>query len=149
MIDLKSKIENNITLDKKLLQKYNVEVGNELMKANLEGKILAHENLLQSLDDFNITVTPKSVKLSEIINKLKSQLQDTLEDEIYFNREIKAIGYGEYDIDWQQNSWYTLVKFNKDLTISNINMRIQKNVKWLYCLWSSETEIIDDLECDE
>ena len=70
-------------------------------------------------------------------------------EEIHFSREANSIGYGEYDEDWRQNTWFPLVRFNKDLTIKRINIPIQEKIKWLYTLWIAGTEIVDDLEGDE
>ena len=99
------------------------------------------------LNQHNIITAPKSIKLSEVLDKICELYEEIIEEEIYFNREINCIGYGEYDENWMQNSWHTFVAFNKGLTIKNINLRPQDdNIKWLYALWIAGTEIIDDLE---
>jgi hypothetical protein len=109
----------------------------------IKGKILAYQDCLNVLNEYNIITAPKNIKLSEIMSKL----QERAGVEIYFNRELNAIGYGLYDEDWQQNTWHTFVAFNKDLTIKKINIRPQdNNIKWLYTLWIAGTEIIDDME---
>jgi hypothetical protein len=105
-------------------------------------------NLSQEvINQYNIITAPKSIKLSEMLDKICELYEEIIEQEIYFNREINCIGYGEYDEDWMQNTWHTFVAFNKDLTIKKINIRPQdNNIKWLYTLWIAGSEIIDDLE---
>ena len=88
--------------------------------------------------------------LSEILGNLKLQIEEPENlIKIQFNRKINAIGFGEYDEDWQQNTWETLVSFYKDLTIKNICIKLQDNIKWLYALWIANVEIIDDLGGDD
>ena len=102
-----------------------------------------------TLTNYNIITAPKSIKLSEIVSKLASELEDEYEEEIYYNKDIKCIGFGEYDKYWFQNTWFTLVRFNKDFSIRDINLPLDFNFKWLYELWIAGTEIIDDMESDE
>jgi hypothetical protein len=105
------------------------------------------DKVLKMLDQYNLITAPKSIKLSEMLDKICELYEEIIEQEIYFNREINCIGYGEYDEDWMQNSWHTFVAFNKDLTIKKINIRPQdNNIKWLYTLWIAGSEIIDDME---
>lgn len=107
----------------------------------------ALDKVIKIINQYNIITAPKSIKLSEVLDKICELYEEIIEEEIYFNREINSIGYGEYDEDWTQNSWHTFVAFNKDLTIKNINLRPQdNNIKWLYTLWIANVEIIDDLE---
>lgn len=116
----------------------------------IKGKMEAYMNILESLKDYNLITTPKSIKLSEIVGNLKLQIEEPENlIKIQFNRKINAIGFGEYDTDWQQNTWQSLVVFYKDLTIKNICIKLQDNIKWLYTLWIAGTIIEDDLECDE
>lgn len=105
------------------------------------------EDLDNLLKQYNIIAAPKRIKLSEILGNLKLQIEEPENlIKIQFNREINCIGYGEYGEDWQQNTWKTLVSFYKDLTIKNICIKLQDNIKWLYALWIAGSEIIDDLE---
>lgn len=101
-------------------------------------------------EDYNIITAPKSIKLSEILGNLKLQIEEPENlIKIQFNRKINAIGCGEYDEDWMQNTWQTIVSFHKNLTIKNICIKLQDNIKWLYTLWIANVEIVDDLEGDE
>lgn len=105
------------------------------------------DKCIETLNHYNLISAPKSIKLSEILGNLKLQIEEPENlIKIQFNREINCIGYGEYDEDWQQNTWKTLVSFYKDLTIKNICIKLQDNIKWLYTLWIAGTTIIDDLE---
>lgn len=99
--------------------------------------------VLNKINQYNIITAPKSIKLSEIINKIKGKSNV----EIYFNRERNAIGYGEYDEDWHQNTWQPFVIF-RDTKIIRICMPMAEITRWLYTLWIAGTEIIDDLEGD-
>ena len=104
------------------------------------------DKCVETLNKYNIITAPKQIKLSEVLDKICELYEEIIEEEIYFNREINSIGYGEYDEDWMQNSWHTFIVFNKNLTIKNINLRPQDNIKWLYTLWIAGTIIEDDLE---
>jgi hypothetical protein len=68
------------------------------------------------------------------------------EEKVYFNRENMAIGFGEYDKDWWQNTWQTLLYFNAKPEIVHIAIPYLESTKWLYELWIAGTTIIDDLE---
>lgn len=104
----------------------------------------AINDAIRTLIQHNIITAPKSIMLSEIISNLRFQIKDK---NIYFNKKINCIGYGKFDVNCMQNAtWLTLVEFEKDLTIKNINILLNKNIKWLYTLWIAGTEIIDDLE---
>lgn len=89
----------------------------------------------------NIIAAPKNIKLSEIVNKI----QEREKVEIYFNRERNAIGYGEYDEDWKQNTWQPLVIFG-NMKIVRVCVPMVDFNKWLYTLWIAETIIEDDLK---
>ena len=102
------------------------------------------------LNQYNIITAPKTIKLSEIVGNLKLQIEEPENlIKIQFNRKINAIGFGEYDTDWQQNTWQSIVVFYKDLTIKNICIKLQDNIKWLYTLWIAGTIIEDDLREEE
>ena len=97
-----------------------------------------------SLNQYNIITVPKSVKLSEIV----SRLNEIYEPNIYFNKELNAIGYGEYDKMWFMDTW-TAIALIKNNKISKILKITSEETKWLYKLWIAGTEIIDDLKEDE
>ena len=135
MIDLKNEIE-------KLKDKF-IEYASSLTT----GRVDALDKVLDIIEDYNIITAPKTIKLSEIVDNLKLQIAEPENlIKIQFNRKINAIGFGEYDTDWQQNTWQSLVVFYKDLTIKNICIKLQDNIKWLYALWIAGTIIEDDLK---
>lgn len=102
------------------------------------------DECLNILNQYNIITAPKSIMLSEIVSKIKGKSNI----EIYFNRELKSIGCGEYDEDWMQNTWQPFVIF-RDTKIVKICVPMAEITKWLYALWIAGTEIIDDLKEDE
>lgn len=107
----------------------------------------ALDKAIKILNRHSLITAPKSIKLSEILGNLKLQIEEPENlIKIQFNRKINAIGFGEYDEDWRQNTWQTIVSFYKDLTIKNICIKLQDNFKWLYTLWIAGTEIVNDLE---
>ncbi len=108
------------------------------------GQIEAYQDCLDVLTQYNLITAPKEIKLSEIVSKIQEQSNV----EIYFNRERNAIGYGEYDEDWRQNTWQPFVIF-RDTKIVRICMPMAEITKWLYTLWIANVEIVDDLECGE
>jgi len=104
------------------------------------------DKCIETLNQHNIITAPKSIKLSEIVSKLNEIYNDSeFSRKIYFNRKLNAIGEGEYDKDWFMNTWtpYILFKENK---ISKIVKTGSERNKWLYTLWLTGTEIIDDME---
>lgn len=96
------------------------------------------DECLEVLDKYNIIAAPKSIKLSEIINKLNS----------CDNR----------------NNWNIIVDATKTLVLENSNFEqeyfyindnkifdlsdcmVHDDYKWLYALWITNTEIIDDID---
>ena len=94
--------------------------------------------VLNKLNQYSIIAAPKSIKLSEIINKLNS----------CDNR----------------NNWNIIVDATKTLVLENSNFEqeyfyindnkifdlsdcmVHDDYKWLYTLWITNTEIIDDID---
>ena len=114
-----------------------------------DGKNEAIGEILEILNQYNIITAPKSIMLSEIVERLNKIYNDSeFSSEVYFNKELNAIGYGKYDKEWFMDTWTTiaLIKNNK---ISKILKITSEETKWLYTLWIANVEIIDDLEEDE
>lgn len=95
------------------------------------------------LNQYNIITAPKSIKLSEIVNKLKNAF----------------VNLGNIDYEGFIEIGYGFITLNDEIVIT-IDLDSQKIVlieftntfielKWLYTLWIAGTEIVDDLECDE
>lgn len=147
LIDDIKKIIEDLKIEK---QKCLEEIDYPLSQVDrLEGRILAYTDIVMCLTNYNLITAPKSIKLSEIVSKLANELKDEYEEEIYYNKDIKCIGFGEYKKGWFKSTWLTLVRFNKDFLIRDINLPLDFNFKWLYALWIAGTEIVNDLECDE
>ena len=130
--------------DTERLYRHTSEVYNGYLKSHYRGKMEAYINILESLKDYNIITAPKSIKLSEIVSKLNK----IYEPNIYFNKELNAIGYGEYSNKWFMDTW-TAIALIKNNKISRILKITSEETKWLYELWITGTIIEDDLECDE
>lgn len=115
-------------------------------KYKIKPKGFLVDNYLRIQDDinsYNIIITPKSIKLSEIINKLKDIFKDLCSITCKRIFPIFTYIYCEDDI---------IITIDKEkniiLNIEFTNTFIE--LKWLFTLWITGTEIIDDLkECDE
>lgn len=106
------------------------------------------DKVFKILDQYNIITAPKSIKLSEIVNKLNEFYCIKKEIRVYVDKDKE--GYIEKVIDVNLGN----------IQISSIHIRIfDKKImyltstpfagdwfKWLYTLWIAGTTIIDDLE---
>lgn len=111
-----------------------------------DGKNKAIKEVLELLNQYNIITAPKTIKLSEIVSKLNEIFGGSeFSSEIYFNRELNAIGEGEYDKNWFMDTWTPFI-YLKENKISRIVKLGSESTKWLYELWIAGTTIIDDLE---
>lgn len=104
-----------------------------------DGKNKGIKQVLELLDQYNIITAPKSIKLSEIMKRLKKE----------FN-SYKIF----YDVDNEQLIMYECRWNPVQIDISNgVIELIGKDEfdypKWLYTLWIAGTEIIDDLKENE
>ena len=123
------------------IEKLKFEPINEFTHSRTIGFNEGINECIRTLNQYNIITAPKSVKLSEIVDGLN----EIYEPNIYFNKELNAIGYGEYDKMWFMDTWTSiaLIKNNK---ISKILKITSEETKWLYELWIAGTEIVDDLK---
>lgn len=104
------------------------------------------DKVLELLNQYNIITAPKTIKLSEIVIKLNEIFGGSeFSSPIYFNRELNAIGEGEYDKNWFMDTWTPFI-YLKENKISKIVKLGWESTKWLYELWIAGTKIIDDLE---
>ena len=108
----------------------------------LLGQIEAYQDCLNLLDQYNIITAPKEIKLSEVIDKLQ---QYHLDEELYFNEKLNAIGSGEYDDTWYANTWVPCIYF-QDNKIHRLVTQPCEATKWFYILWITGATIINDLE---
>ena len=128
--------------DTEKLYRHTSEVYNGYLKSHYRGKMEAYMNILESLKDYNIITAPKQIKLSEIVEKLKNNYSYdniTIERNSTYTRIIGRTQHHLY------STTETLFDINFNKTLDKPNFKY----KWLYTLWISGTEIVDDLECDE
>ena len=137
LIDEIEKIIEDLKIEK---QKCLEEIDYPLSQVDrLEGRILAYTDIFMALNQYNIITTPKSIKLSEILEKLNiSKWQD-----FQATKQVNAISIDNNNCLRE----YLNIENNKITDISD-DMQVNE-YKWLYTLWIAKVEIIDDLECDE
>ena len=111
------------------------------------------------LDQYNIITAPKTIKLSEILDRLNKEHKKTINGNIIFEYKINRNGWYNTDgtpyhlTDTTIDSYYygkkllTVIKFNKKMDITVLDFG--NNFKWLYALWITGTIIEDDLKEDE
>lgn len=88
------------------------------------------------LNQYNIITAPKTIKLSEIVERLKNELKDYV---------VRYVGSA---ITICQDGWcYAVVYIDEDTHNFEFEMQDRFNFpKWLYTLWIAGTEIINDLK---
>lgn len=99
----------------------------------------ALDKAIKILNQHNIITAPKSIKLSEIVEKLNEEYKE----KPIFQR-------------WTKN-YKTIHLENRggmfELSNNKIHeiylFRLTSKTRWLYALWIAGTEIVDDLEGDE
>ena len=120
------------------------------------------EDLENTLNQYNIITAPKSIKLSEIVERLNEEFAiiHTLPDgrkiagkEFKVERNCTYInGNFESLLSTNVNEYYygNLIPVFK-LSPNNkfIEISFDNKFKWLYTLWVAGTEIINDLEGDK
>ena len=104
----------------------------------LEGRILAYTDVVMALNQYNIITAPKSIMLSEIVERLNEEYK---EKPIFqrWTKNYKTIHLenrgGMFELS--NNKIYEIYLF-----------RLTSKSRWLYELWIAGTEIVDDLESD-
>ena len=71
-----------------------------------------------------------------------------MDEKIYFNEKLNAIGSGEFDDTWFANTWIPCVYFQDNKIYKIITLPCEAT-KWLYTLWIAGTIIEDDLKEDK
>ena len=99
-----------------------------------EGYNKAIDDVIQLFNQYNIITVPKSIKLSEIVDRLKEEYKD-----YEFRYDINNISI------WKKRWCYAV------FGILNNKLKLKPDTdfeipKWLYALWLANTEIIDDLK---
>ena len=138
------KIEKTLQ-DTERMYRHISEVHHGYLKSHYRGKMEAYMSILQSLKDYNLITAPKSIKLSELVKRLKNSFDCyTAECKLYREQNKIDIEYYYYSYVECLSSGYVVITNNKIKTIAaDISTDIHK---WLYELWIADTEIIDDLE---
>ena len=117
----------------------------------INGKNKAIEEILEIINQYNIITAPKSIKLSEIVNRLNERLKENLMDS-YMKVLIKRDKTKNFITVFYKDTSYKIPSENNIFSFWNndsIGMPEHTNFKWLYALWIAGTEIVDDLEENE
>ena len=119
------------------------------VRAYIEGKSDAFKYCLNLLNQHNIITAPKSIKLSELIDKI---CDTNYKSECWV--EPIRLGKGNYRIRTQYGDGYWgdydfYIEDKKIVMYQDDCLLPFSKFKWLYTLWIAGTEVIDDLECDE
>lgn len=138
MIDLIKEIEKSLENTRKLYEQVYESMP---VKSYYHGIIVAYEGILKSLEDKNIITAPKTIKLSEIVDRLNCYVKRN-ESTIHLY-DIEEDLFDEYDTF---ESYSLVIENNK---ITAILLSQCDEYKWLYTLWIAGTTIIDDLEGNE
>lgn len=101
---------------------------------------------IETINQYNIITAPKSIKLSEIVNRLKNFDCYTSEIKIDKHEDATIIEINYYSYTQCECGGYIQII---DGTICDISFGNHSYHKWLYTLWIANVEIVDDLECDE
>lgn len=106
---------------------------------------------IETINQYNIITAPKSIKLSEIVERLNKNIIEG--STISLRRHDNEIDVWEYykisDDEEETNSSTFIFKIDSNSIIKMI-ARDDRIPKWLYTLWIAGTIIEDDLEeCDE
>lgn len=148
MIDLKKEIERLKLSDSFIIGEYSFGF--------TDGKNKGIKQVLELLDQYNIITAPKTIKLSEILDRLNKEHKKTINGNIIFEYKINrnwrynTDGTPYHLTDTTIDSYYygkkllTVIKFNKKMDITILDFG--DNFKWLYALWIAGTIIEDDLQ---
>ena len=104
------------------------------------------DKIINLLNQYNLITAPKSIKLSELIDKIyetkfKSEnwVEPIKEGNNYYRIKVQ---YG--DGYWGDYEFY--IRNNKIEINENDYLLSMSEFKWLYALWIAGSEIIDDLK---
>lgn len=145
MVDLREKIQQKIEYysqtHKKAYEKTTKEKDTSLIEMHevgeYEGQKIAYENCINLLNQYNVITTPKTINLSEIIDKLNKIDKSNKFKAIIKVSDTVVIENSEFKKE------YFYVKENKIFDLSAF--MVKSEYKWLFNLWTTNTEIIDDI----
>ena len=134
MIDLKNEIEKLI----ESASEFYCKTANINSRMCLQGQVEAYQDCLDVINNYNIITAPKTIKLSEIVDKMNCYVKRN-ENDIHLY-DIEEDLFDEYD---SFESYSLIIENNK---ITNILLSQCDEFKWLYTLWIAGTIIEDDLQ---
>lgn len=134
MKDLKKEIE---------LKKINIESYHNEKYA--DGFIDGVNEALEVIDQYNIITAPKTIKLSEIIERL----QPTIDEKLYYKKVDfgnTAIGYDFVDGFGDECTTYfrPVVYFDENMEIIGFTFTPSDTFNWIYEMWITKTIITND-----
>ena len=94
---------------------------------------------LRMLDQYNIITAPKSIKLSEVVKRLKNNENTIIRIERYKDNSFAIFC----------DSCWVLTSSNHIEILHHQFIHLFQQTKWLYTLWIAGTQIVDDMESDE
>lgn len=138
MIDLKNEIERLKLSDSFIIGEYSFGF--------TDGKNKGIKQCLQLLDQYNIITAPKTIKLSEVIDKI---CDTNYKSECWI--EPIRLGKGNYKIRTQYGDGYWgdydfYIEDKKIVMYQDDYLLPFDKFKWLYTLWIAGTIIEDDLQ---
>lgn len=142
MIDLKNEIEKLI----ESASEFYCKTANINSRMCLQGQVEAYQDCLDVINNYNIITAPKTIKLSEIVDKIC----DTNYKSECWVEPIK-LGKGNYKIRTQYGDAYWCVydfyiEDKKIVMYQDDYLLPFDEFKWLYALWIAGTIIEDDLK---
>ena len=108
------------------------------------------DKVIETLNQYNIITAPKSIKLSEIVERLnKNIIEGSTISLCRHDNEIDVWENYKISDDEEQTNGSTFIFKIDSNSIIKMIARDDRIPKWLYTLWIAGTEIIDDMECDK
>ena len=130
MINLKNEIE----------KLKNVVITDDLQSSVFaEIRIETIDKVLSILDQYNIITAPKTIKLSEVVKRLKNNENTIIRIERYKDNSFAIFC----------DSCWVLTSSNHIEILHHQFIHLFQQTKWLYTLWIAGTQIVDDMESDE
>ena len=121
-----------------------------------EGYNKAIDDVIQLFNQYNIITAPKTIKLSEILDRLNKEHKGIINGNVIYEYKLHRNGWYNEDgtpyhiSDISIDSYHygkklvTAIRFTPKMTITEIDFG--EKHKWLYTLWIAGTIIEDDLK---
>lgn len=91
------------------------------------------------LNQYNIITAPKSIKLSEVVSRLKETFKDLCN---ITYRDLRVINHG---LIYLEDEIVVTIDKEKNIILNIEFTNTFIELKWLYALWIAGTEIVDDM----